>query len=209
MRIWKLAVVAAYLAAASAQAGPFGLFGGGVGDYGPYTGGHLYSYNTAYGYGLSFTAADSWRRDWLAYPAGITPYRPYERPIYYRAFPVSPDRPPIAVPGDDGLPVLRTPAPPAQLGQAVQGAPLLQPVPAATRTATVRVAAPPGARVWVERDEVAGGTERVFTTAEIAGGAMKIYTVRARWAGPLGEVEQVRVVGVRAGENARVTFTSP
>ena len=87
-------------------------FGNGIGsamDYGPYTGGHRYSYNTAYSYGLSFNAADSWVARPVAYPGGVYPYRPYERPILYRAWPASPRGPPISVPGEDGLPVLMAP----------------------------------------------------------------------------------------------------
>src|SRR5438270_3402526 len=57
-----------------------GLFDRGIGGamyYGPYTGGHAYSYNVAYSYGFAFSPADTWRRDPVAYPAGIYPYRPY------------------------------------------------------------------------------------------------------------------------------------
>ena len=57
----------------------------------------------------------------FAYPGGISPYRPYGRPITYRVFP-NPSTPYISVPGPDGMPTLiRDP------GAAAQG----QPVPEA------------------------------------------------------------------------------
>ncbi len=201
MRMWKIALLASAVVAASSQAGPFNQGIGGAMYYGPYTGGHLLPYNTAYGYGFAFNSTDTWRRDPLAYPAGITPYRPYERPIQYRAFPLNPTNPPISVPGPDGLPVLRTPAP-------VTGTPVLQPVPAAGTFGTIKVTAPAGAKVWVEKEELAGNGERTFKTPELAAGAMQIYSLRARWGAPGSEVEQYRVVGIKAGETARVIFTS-
>ncbi|MFO0879706.1 MAG: TIGR03000 domain-containing protein [Gemmataceae bacterium] len=124
-----------------------------VGPYGAYTGGHGYSYATAYNYGFAWSAADTWKRDIFAYPGGISPYRPYGRPISKTVFP-RPDTPYIAVPGADGLPtlvkptpsletvapgeVIVNPAPAGALGPV--GTPLLQPVPAATATAPAPVA---------------------------------------------------------------------
>src|SRR5437879_3899193 len=75
------ALALALASAAPAGAGFLG-FGEGIGPamwYGPYTGGHMYSYNVAYGYGFAFSAADTWRRDPLAYPYGpyAYPYGPY------------------------------------------------------------------------------------------------------------------------------------
>src|SRR6476659_539532 len=91
-----------------------GLFTWGPQDYkyGPYTGGHGYSYNVAYSYGFPFSAADTWRRDVYAYPGGIVPYRPYGKPIIYRVFP-TPTTPYVSVPGPDGMPTLVPAAPPA------------------------------------------------------------------------------------------------
>ncbi|MBY0231448.1 MAG: hypothetical protein K2W96_19360, partial [Gemmataceae bacterium] len=100
MNAWRPALSALFLGAALARAGDdFPL------RYGPYTGGHHYSKNVAYSYGFAFSSADTWRRDLFAYPAGIHPYRPYDRPIYYRVYP-RPAVPPISVPGPDGLPIL-------------------------------------------------------------------------------------------------------
>jgi uncharacterized protein (TIGR03000 family) len=201
MRTIKAAMLLSCLVVASTQAGPFNRGIGGAMYYGPYTGGHLLPYNTAYGYGFAFNSTDTWRRDPIAYPGGITPYRPYERPILYRAFPLNPTNPPVAVPGPDGLPVLRTPAP-------VAGAPVLQPVPEAGTFGTIRVTAPKGARVWVEKEELPGDGERVYRTQELAAGVMKIYSLRASWVSAGRTVEQFRVVGVKAGETARVEFTT-
>ena len=201
MKMWKLALVAACLAAGSSFAGPFNQGIGGAMYYGPYTGGHLLPYSTAYHYGFAFNSTDTWKRDPLAYPGGITPYRPYERPIQYRAFPLNPTNPPVAVPGPDGLPVLRTPV-------RVTEVPILKPLPEAGTFGTIRVNAPAGAKVWVEKEEIAGAGERVFKTPELPVGAMKIYSIRASWNNGTGVVEQYRVAGVKAGETARVDFTA-
>jgi uncharacterized protein (TIGR03000 family) len=208
-----------------------------VGDYGPYTGGHGYSYNVAYSYGFAFSAADTWRRDIFAYPGGIYPYRPYGRPIYTRVFP-TPDTPYISVPGPDGMPTLIKPVAPVEdppLGCAVippgaaglmapVGPPLLQPVPATPphtlpqpvpsavsgSPARIRIRVPQDAEVWVEKEKVIqDGNERVFQTAPQSPGKMQIYSVRAKWHEAGREVEQFRVVGVKAGETARLTFGTP
>ncbi len=195
MNRFRAALCAAFAVAASAHAGPFGLFGHGIGsamEYGPYTGGHRYSYNVAYGYGLSFNAADSWRIDPFAYPGGVYPYRPYERPIVYRAWPASPSGPPISVPGEDGLPVLAPAVPPTSIAPGV-----LEPVPAVTLkpvpdsvlaaamkpvpapvggTALIKFTAPEGAEVYVEKERVGGD---VFQTPPLEG-RMKVYSVRAK-----------------------------
>ncbi|MGL4552471.1 MAG: hypothetical protein ACRC33_14960 [Gemmataceae bacterium] len=190
------------------HAGPFG-FGKGIGSamyYGPYTGGHRYSYNTAYSYGLSFNAADSWRRDPIAYPAGIYPYRPDEKPILHRAWPVGPVGPPISVTGEDGLPVLAAPVPStsvAPLPLAPAPVVALKPVPAAVGgSALIKFAAPEGAEVYVEKERVTGD---VYQTPPLEG-RMQVYSVRAKWLRDGREVEQFRVVGVRPGETARLTF---
>jgi uncharacterized protein (TIGR03000 family) len=234
MRRYGLALAAAaLLQLGHAHAG---LFDQGIGSamiYGPYTGGHGYPYNTAYGYGLSFSAADSWRRDPFAYPGGVYPYRPYEWPIYYRVFP-KPPAPYVSVPGPDGLPVLAPTAVPewheGQVFVAPGGAAALQPVPKASlptlapaptpattsisttateRPAQVRVQVPAGAEVWFDKSKMTQtGTERVYQTPPLPAGKMQIYTVRAKWNEGGRDVEQFRVVGVRAGETAKLTFTT-
>jgi uncharacterized protein (TIGR03000 family) len=197
-----------------------GLFDQGIGGamyYGPYTGGHGYSYNTAYGYGFCFSAADTWRRDPLAYPAGIYPYRPYGWPISCRVFP-TPPAPYISVPGPDGLPILEPTVPPVSMltGVPVLVAPstttTLQPVPAAPavqHSATVRVHVPAGAEVWIDKEKTTQtGTDRIFQSPPLTAGKMHVISVRAKWNEAGREIEQFRVVGVRAGETAKVTFTS-
>lgn len=196
-----------------------GWFSKGVGKYGPYTGGHGYSYATAYHYGFAWSAADTWKRDIFAYPAGISPYRPNGRPIYKRVFP-RPDTPYIAVPGPDGLPTLIKPMAPAEtlvdgpMGQTIlapEGAPILQPVPQVSSgtTGTIKMQVPEHAEVWVEKEKLTQtGRERMFQTDTLPPGQMKILSVRAKWLEAGREVEQFRVVGVKAGETARLTFGS-
>jgi uncharacterized protein (TIGR03000 family) len=217
----------------SAQAGLFNEGIGGAMYYGPYTGGHAYSYNTAYGYGFSFSPADTWRIDPLAYPSGIYPYRPYQQPIVYRVFPNKEMTPYVSVPGPDGLPVLApapgavapptvtlppgvvpmpTPVAGAALAVPTGVVPVLQPVPVSERAetpATIRIRVPDGAEVWFDKAKTAQtGTDRVFQSPPVPAGKTLIYSVRARWNEGGREVEQFRVVGVRAGETARLTFTT-
>jgi uncharacterized protein (TIGR03000 family) len=208
-----MAVVAGcvLLGAAPLWAGPFNKGIGPAMIYGPYTGGHGYSYATAYHYGFPFSAADTWKRDIFAYPAGVSPYRPYGRPIYHRVYP-RPATPMIAVPDEDGLPTLvpvpsgerAAPAPAVSLSPVTPDLPPLRQVPAAL-PATVRIQAPEGAEVWVDKEKLAEG-ERSYQTEALAGGKMRIFSVRAKWKDAAREVEQVRVVGVKAGETARVKF---
>ena len=203
------------LAAAPAWAGPFNQGIGSAMIYGPYTGGHGYSYNVAYSYGFPFSAADTWKRDIFAYPAGVSPYRPYGRPIYCRVYP-KPATPLMAVPDEDGLPTLvpvpsdgrAAPAPPVSLSPVTPDLPTVRQLPAAAaRPATVRIQAPAGAEVWVDKAKLAGeGAELSYKTEELAAGKMRIVSVRAKWKEAGRDVEQFRVVGVKAGETARVKF---
>jgi len=208
MKHFFAALLVAVMLGSVAHAGPFG-FGQGIGpamQHGPYTGGHRYSYNVAYSYGLSFNAADSWRIDPFAYPAGIAPYRPYGRPILYRAFPINRENPPISVPGEDGLPRLVTPGlPPTSLGSGLLPVPTtsLKPVLAPPLgCAHIRIAAPAAAQVFVDKEQVSGD---LFQTPALDG-RMRVYTVRAKWTSVGREVEQFRVVGVKPGETAKVAF---
>src|SRR4051794_8152384 len=129
--------------------------------YGAYTGGHAYSYNTAYSYGFSFSPADTWRRDPWAYPAGIYPYRPSGQPITSRVFP-RPGTAYISVPGADGLPILMPVLPDGTGGPAVAVTPVpaLAPVPAAAQggRCEVRIVAPEGAEVWVDKEKLPADT---------------------------------------------------
>lgn len=214
MRRILLAALALPLLGGAAQAQ---LFGKGIGSamiYGPYTGGHNYSYNTAYSYGFAFSSADTWRRDPFAYPAGIYPYRPHGRPILYRAWPKT-DTPPISVPGEDGLPVLVHPgaagAPVDAIPATVipDGVANLRPVPQPGQgtPATLKVVVPSSAEVWVDRQKVdGGGIERSVASPPLEAGKLYVYTVRATWTENGRAVDQVRVVGIKAGETAKVNF---
>jgi uncharacterized protein (TIGR03000 family) len=225
---------ALFLHAANAQAG---LFDQGIGSamiYGPYTGGHAYPYNTAYGYGFYFSPADTWVRDRFGYPGGVYPYRPNDWPIYYRVFP-KPVAPYVSVPGPDGMPVLETTATPDMFPQdgpvivapgttatlrpaptasspplTLAPAPVLEAAPA-QRPALVRIHVPAaGAEVWIGKAKMTEtGTDRVYQSAPLPQGKMQVYSVRAKWKTETGrEVEQFRVVGVRAGETAKLTFSA-
>jgi uncharacterized protein (TIGR03000 family) len=245
MKRYGVALAAVLLYGSNSLAG---LFDQGIGSamiYGPYTGGHAYPFNTAYGYGLSWTPADSWLKDPFAYRAGYVPYRPYEWPIYCRVFP-KPPAPYISVPGPDGLPVLVPTATPEMHphdGPVIVGpgasaseirpvptssvsalsaaptttftatpAPAPMPTPETTsaeRPALVRVRVPAGAEVWFDKSKMTQtGTDRVYQTSPLPAGKMQIYTVRAKWNQDGRDVEQFRVVGVRAGETAKLNFTS-
>src|SRR5262249_19547681 len=90
-----------------------------------------------------------------------------------------------------------------------EAVPNLAPVPPnnAARPVTIRVTAPYNAEVWLEKDRLTGtGLERVFVSAPVAPGKTHIYSLRASWVENGKPVEQVRVVGVKAGETARVNF---
>jgi uncharacterized protein (TIGR03000 family) len=158
--------------------------------YGPYTGGHRYSYNTAYSYVLPFNAADSWRSDLLAYPAGVYPY-----PLG----PYAPRRfvfvtPPPAAPGLVVVPAASVPLQPA-------------PVSSVPAPALVRVSVPAGAQVWIEGDPMKQtGPERTFRSPVLPAGKEFVYTVRAHWNAAGRSVEQVQAVSVFAGQEARVGF---
>ncbi|MFQ3649613.1 MAG: TIGR03000 domain-containing protein [Gemmataceae bacterium] len=197
-----------FLLAASAplaQAGPLG-FGQGIGPamiYGPYTGGHRYSYNVAYSYGFAFNSADTWRIDPVAYPAGVMPFRPFGRPILWQSFPRNPVYPPIAVIDELGLPMLRTPGLPSQGELVPVPHTALKPVsPPPPGCAQIRIVAPEGAEVFVEKEKLAGS---LFQTPPLAG-RMKVYSVRAKWQRDGREIEQFRVVGVQPGETAQLVF---
>jgi uncharacterized protein (TIGR03000 family) len=221
MKRFTLALAAVGLIQASAAlAGPFNQGIGGAMYYGPYTGGHAYSWNTAYGYGLSFSPADSWRRDPIAYPAGIYPYRPDGKPILYRTFPDK-GKAYVSVPGEDGLPVLVPALPPDAPMEGAPvvvvppaAAPILQPVPAAAapileKPATIRVHVPEAAEVWFDKERMSQtGADRVYQSPPLPPGKTQIYTVRARWTEGGRPVEQFRVVGVRGGETAKLSFPS-
>jgi uncharacterized protein (TIGR03000 family) len=168
-------------------------FGEGIGPsmwYGPYTGGHGYSYNVAYSYGFAFSSADTWWRDPLAYLAGPYPYPlgpyPPRRYLFVHA-------PPCVVPGE---PVVTT----------VGGQLALQPVPP-DGPAIIRVTVPANAEVWVDNNKTAQtGSDRTFQSPPLRPDTKYIYTVRARWTTGGQEFEQIQAIDVGAGQEARVAF---
>jgi len=203
-----LALSAALLAGAAAQAGPFNK---GIGDamyYGPYTGGHGYSPNVAYSYGLSFRAADSWRVDPFAYPVGVDPYPPHYQPKNYRGwwkpyepYPTEPGEPhgPVVV-IQPGIEFYNTAATP------LTTTPAAAPVNGAT-TGLVKVNVPADAVVWIEKQQMKQtGTDRVYETPDLPPGKTAIYSIRAKWTKDGKPVERYRVLGIKAGETAKINF---
>jgi uncharacterized protein (TIGR03000 family) len=196
-RRWLAALALGLLGTGSASAGWFG-FGDGIGSamiYGPYTGGHGYSYNVAYGYGFAFSAADTWRSDPLAYPAGVYPYPLGPYPPRRYLFPTTPT---CSSCGSAGAVALAPVAMPASL----------VPVPEALgRPALVRIQVPAEADVWIEGDKTtATGPERIFRSPPLNAGTRFVYTVRAKWKAEGKEIEQVQAVGLQAGQEVKVSF---
>jgi uncharacterized protein (TIGR03000 family) len=218
MKQWWLALVGVVVLVVPAQAGLFDRGPGPWMAYGPYTGGHAYSYNTAYSYGFAFSAADTWRIDPIAYPAGIYPPTNYGQRIYYHVFPQKqPAVSDISVPGEDGLPALMHPGlPPTSLGVPPAPVPVpgplpnLQVVPAVATQgppATIRVVVPYNAELWVEKEKTnQTGMERTFTLPPMTPGKLYVVNLRATWVENGKTVEQFRVVGIKAGETAKVNF---
>jgi uncharacterized protein (TIGR03000 family) len=89
--------------------------------------------------------------------------------------------------------------------------PNLLPTPdATTKVATIHVKAPEGAEVWVEKDKInEGGAERSYSTPPLHATRTQIFTLRAKFTVEGKEVEQFRVVGLKGGETAKVTFGTP
>jgi uncharacterized protein (TIGR03000 family) len=198
---WMLAALCALGAAAPGQAG---LFNQGIGSamyYGPYTGGHGYSYNVAYSYGFAFSSADTWRRDPLAYPGGVYPYPIGPYPPRRLLFPTTPTYAPYTADMVDN-----------SLIPGSVPAPALLPVPGtvAGQSATIRVVVPAGAEVWFGQEKTTQtGTERLFQSPPVPPGRNLIYSVRAKWIEGGKEVEQFQAVNVRAGALSEVRFPAP
>jgi len=87
--------------------------------------------------------------------------------------------------------------------------PGLQAVPAQAQAApaTVRVVVPANAEVWLDREKTnQTGMERAFVLPPLAPGKLHVVNVRASWVANGQVVEQFRVVGIKAGETAKVNF---
>lgn len=193
-------IFVAVLLVCGVEAGPFG-FGNGIGSamyYGPYTGGHRYSYNTAYSYGMSFNSADSWRRDPVAYPAGIPSYHPQDRAMIMRAWTVQPPISTVSEASQDTSPASASRS--YDLSRLSGTNSDVQPI--IRDSAFIKIYAPDDAEVYVENKRFYGNT---YYTPPLDG-VMKIYSVRAKWSHGGKQVEQFRVVGVRGGETAVLTF---
>jgi uncharacterized protein (TIGR03000 family) len=174
-----------------AAAGPFSSGIGSAMYYGPYTGGHGYSYAEAYHYGLSFSAADSWRRDPLAYPGGFGPINPHYPFFHY--FQARHNG--IVVPGAVEPEIVPLEVLP------------LQPAAGDTHAAVVQVTVPAEAEVWVEGGKTGlTGIRREFVSPPLTPGKSYLYTVRARWTEAGRSFEQIQVVDVQAGRRAEVRF---
>jgi uncharacterized protein (TIGR03000 family) len=192
MRAWRgWAVLSSVALTWSATAGgaSAGLFHGPWDlSLGPYTGGHGYSYNVAYGYGLPFSptqAASIWTypHQWPFFPYYANPYYvggKYRYGAYTRDWVLQ------LAPVPDG------PVTPAQL------------------CAVVLVTVPEGAEVWFDGNPTRQtGAERKFSSPPLEPGNAYHYEVRARWLVNGKPVEQTQVVGVQAGENHHIVFPLP
>ncbi len=175
------------LTAAGAHAGFF--FGPWDLSLGPYTGGHGYSYNVAYGYGLPFSSAQAasiwtYPHQWPFFPNYANPYYvggKYCHGVY------APDWMFELGPVPDG-PV----------------------VPATPCCAVVQITVPEGAAVWFDGNPTRQtGTERKFASPALEPGNAYHYEVRARWLVNGRPVEQTRVVAVKAGEHHHILFPLP
>jgi uncharacterized protein (TIGR03000 family) len=157
--------------------------------YGPYTGGHSYSYNVAYGYGLPFSAADTFR------PV------PYANAGMFIPWPGNPDIPPPLFARKPYHAYVVTP-PLEEVAPQALPADVLGP-----QVAVVQVRVPPGAELWFDGEKTAQtGADRVFTTPALESGKEFHYIVRARWNDNGQSTEQFRTITVRPGQRVQVLF---
>jgi uncharacterized protein (TIGR03000 family) len=83
----------------------------------------------------------------------------------------------------------------------------MTPAPAAN-TATIRVAVPAGATVWIDdKKTTQTGSERVFESPSLTPGADYSYDIKVQWRDQDGkEVTQTRHVNVTANASVSVDF---
>jgi uncharacterized protein (TIGR03000 family) len=167
---------------------------GGIGNamyYGPYTGGFGYSYAEAYHYVLPFNNA-GFSSPWV-YPNDWTSY-PYRGQTY-----------PYNNPGLRSL--FKHKAPPAD---AVDLEPVPTGVVAAEAAAVVTVQVPADAELWFDGARTAQtGPSRSFQSPPLKTDKTYHYVVRVRWVEDGKAVEQIQVVDVRGGQQARARFPQP
>lgn len=155
--------------------------------YGPYTGGHGYSYAEAYHYMLPFTSngfSSPWMYpyDWSSYP-----YRGYHFPEPRPIFPCLHGR---RRQMDDEPPPVAAPVAPAP--------------------AVVNVQVPASAELWFDGNKTAQtGSERRFVSPPLPAGKTFHYSVRVRWTDNGKPVDQIQMVNVQAGGQARLLFSQP
>jgi uncharacterized protein (TIGR03000 family) len=204
-RRWLVAALCVLGLAELAGAGPFNSGIGSAMYYGPYTGGHGYSYNVAYSYGFAFSPADTWRRDPLAYPAGVYPYPLGPYPPRRYLFPTA--YPGYYAPTYGSYPTAVLSPVPQELQPATPLALLPVPGNTAGQSATIRVTVPASADVWFGLQKTAQtGTERTFQSPPVPPGRNFVYSVRAKWVEGGKEIEQFQAVTVRAGTVSDVRF---
>ena len=64
--------------------------------------------------------------------------------------------------------------------------------------------------MWLEKQKLEGtSAERAASTPPLEANKTYVYTVRATWTENGQPIDQFRVVGVKAGETAKVSFLKP
>lgn len=167
--------------------------------YGPYSGGHGYSYATAYHYQLPFGSGnfpDVWT---FPHAAGHYPY----------AYSLKERRPTL-------MQILRRhrqrkAQPSCPLGlQPVPPDHIINPAPAESQPARICVHLPADAEVWIDGIKTnQTGPYRTYHTPALPAGKVLHYEVKARWVQAGQLVEQTRSVFVPTGGEAQVNFVGP
>lgn len=150
-------------------------------EWGPYLGGHPWSYAESYGYGFPFSATSipwtavypyslpffspnmqgPWNRSDLYYRYGAGRYGPFSTPVGYYS-----------------------PSP-----------------------AVLAVNVPPAAEVWVDGNATRQtGAQRLFSSPPLPPGQNYVYVVRVRWLENGQPVEHMKTVNVQGGERVQMQF---
>jgi uncharacterized protein (TIGR03000 family) len=153
-------------------------------QWGPYEGGHGWSYAESYGYGFPFSPLAI---PWTAVYPYSAPYfspsmqGPWNKPgLYYRYG--SGRYGPFATP-----PGQYNPAP-----------------------AVLAVTVPPEAEVWVDGNPTRqAGEQRLFASPPLNPGQNYLYVLRVRWMENGQPVEHMKTVNVQGGEKVELQFPPP